>query len=165
MMTAGEMRYKLNELRMMLNDGEHTEEQGILAEIIKELDKAESAKTDTDKPESDLISRTQAINDYAQCFADEYGMDCGEMFIGVLHQCPTFPDSAENKGEWIPVVERLPEIHQYVLLSLRSLDIEVGFRAETEPYFYCHGADGCYIEPQNVLAWQPLPKPYKENEA
>lgn len=68
---------------------------------------------------------------------------------------------AENKGEWIPVSERLPKIHQYVLLSLRSLDVEVGFRAETEPYFYCHGADGCYIEPQNVLAWQPLPKPYK----
>lgn len=69
---------------------------------------------------------------------------------------------SENKGEWIPVSERLPEIHQYVLLSLRSLDVEVGFRAETEPYFYCHGADGCYIEPQNVLAWQPLPEPYKE---
>ncbi len=68
---------------------------------------------------------------------------------------------SENKGEWIPVTERLPEIHQYVLLSLRSLDVEVGFRAETEPYFYCHGADGCYIEPQNVLAWQPLPEPYK----
>lgn len=68
---------------------------------------------------------------------------------------------SENKGEWIPVSERLPEIHQYVLLSLRSLDVEVGFRAETEPYFYCHGADGCYIEPQNVLAWQPLPEPYK----
>lgn len=36
------MRYKLNELRMMLNDGEHTEEQGILVDIIKELDKAEN---------------------------------------------------------------------------------------------------------------------------
>lgn len=55
----------------------------------------EKAKTDTAKPESDLISRTQAINDYAQCFADAYGMDCGEMFIGVLHQCPTFLGSAD----------------------------------------------------------------------
>ena len=69
---------------------------------------------------------------------------------------------SDNKGEWIPVSERLPETHQYVLLSLRSLDVEVGFRAETEPYFYCHGADGCYIEPQNVLAWQPLPEPYQK---
>lgn len=63
---------------------------------------------------------------------------------------------------WIPVSERLPEFGQDVLLSLRSLDIKTGFRAETEPYFYCHGVDGCYIEPQNVLAWMPLPKPYNE---
>ena len=66
----------------------------------------------------------------------------------------------ENK--WIPISERLPEFDQDVLLSLRSLDIKTGFRAETEPYFYCHGIDGCYIEPQNVLAWMPLPEPYKE---
>lgn len=64
---------------------------------------------------------------------------------------------------WIPVSERLPEIHQDVLLSLRSLDVVVGFRAETESYFY---SQGDYIEPQNVLAWMPLPKPYdpQENE-
>lgn len=67
-------------------------------------------------------------------------------------------------GEWIPCSERLPEIHQDVILSLRSLDVEVGYRAETEPYFYCHGADGCYIDPKNILAWMPLPKPYKEEK-
>jgi len=64
---------------------------------------------------------------------------------------------------WIPCSERLPEIHQDVILSLRSLDMEVGFRAETEPYFYCCGEDSCYIEPQNVLAWKPLPEPYHIN--
>lgn len=40
-MTREEMRYKLNELRMMLNDGEHGEEQGILVNIISEIDKWE----------------------------------------------------------------------------------------------------------------------------
>ena len=67
-------------------------------------------------------------------------------------------DNGVFVGRWIPVSEKLPEILQDVLLSLRSLDVEVGFRAETEPYFY---ADGCYIEPQNVIAWMPLPEPYK----
>ena len=68
---------------------------------------------------------------------------------------------SENKGEWIPVTERLPETHQDVLLELRSGEMLTGFKAETEPYFYCSGVDGCYVEPQNVLAWQPLPEPYK----
>lgn len=63
-----------------------------------------------------------------------------------------------EQARWIPVSERLPEIHQDVLVSLTSLDVEVGFRAETEPYFYCKGD---YIELQNVLAWMPLPEPYK----
>ena len=40
------IRYKLNEVRMMLNDGEHAEEQGILVDIIKELDKPESDDND-----------------------------------------------------------------------------------------------------------------------
>lgn len=70
-------------------------------------------------------------------------------------------DALQRQVKWIPISERLPEIHQNILLSLRSLDVEIGFRAETEPYFYCHGD---YIEPQNVLAWMPLPEPYKESE-
>ena len=73
----------------------------------------------------------------------------------------TVCDDMMPKTGWIPISERLPEIHQDVLLSLRSLDVEVGFRAETEPYFYCHNVDGCFIEPQNVIAWMPLPEPYK----
>lgn len=69
-----------------------------------------------------------------------------------------------EQTRWIPIGRELPEIQQDVLLSLRSLDIEVGFRAKTEPYFYCHGVNGYYIEPQNVLAWMPLPQPYKPQE-
>ena len=66
-----------------------------------------------------------------------------------------------KQTRWIPTSEKLPEIGQDILLSLRSLDTEIGFRANNEPYFYC---DGEYIEPQDVLAWQPLPQLYKEGE-
>lgn len=55
-MTSEVMRYKLNELRMMLNDGEHTDEQGILVEIIKELDKAEN------KGEFDGMNNGEVMN-------------------------------------------------------------------------------------------------------
>lgn len=89
--------------------------------------------------------------------ADEYMEGLWDAYNAIKSLPPVTP----QQTRWIPCSERLPEIHQNVLLSLRSLDIEIGFRAETEPYFYSHSADGYYIEPQNVLAWMPLPEPYK----
>lgn len=87
-MTIEVMRYKLNELRMMLNDGEHTEEQGILVDIIKELDKVEN--------KGDLISRQAVINAIANtCFwlsADNWKE---------LIKCINSIQPVENKGEWI----------------------------------------------------------------
>lgn len=97
-------------------------------------------------------------------------LDSRELIAKMIDDAPTVKEITTNipisvfeklilqELKWVPVSERLPGFHKDVLLSLRSLDIEVGFRAETEPYFYCHGD---YIEPQNVLAWMPLPEPYE----
>lgn len=71
-------------------------------------------------------------------------------------------DSTKNNQGWIPVTERLPEIEADVLVSLRSLDVYTGFRANTEGCFYVDGEG--YVEIENVLAWQPLPSPYKPEE-
>lgn len=65
----------------------------------------------------------------------------------------------EYNNGWIPCSERLPDAEADVLLSLRSLDIYVGFMANTEGMFYVEGEG--YVEYENVLAWQPLPTPYQ----
>lgn len=114
-MTREVIRYKLNELRMMLNDGEHTEEQGILVDIIKELDKA------------------------------------------------------ENKGEWIPVSERLPLLRHKVsddVLITNGHEIDMGYRVERKgkAFWHYYGSDNeVFIngEGDDAIAWQPLPEPYK----
>lgn len=62
-------------------------------------------------------------------------------------------------GEWIPCSERLPEKLSDVLLSLRSPDIHTGFRTMKEGMFYVNGVG--FVECENVMAWQPLPEPYK----
>ena len=100
--------------------------------------------------------------------------DCRILKIGKNKGCLKLAEEHKQLVDWleelkqlreqtrlIPISERPPEIHQDVILSLRSLDIKVGYRAETEPYFYCYGEDGCYIDPQNVIAWAPLPEPMK----
>lgn len=69
----------------------------------------------------------------------------------------------ENNGGWIPCSERLPEVKADVLLSLRSLDVYTGFRANTAGCFYVEG-EGC-VPFKNVIAWQPLPAPYQEPAA
>ena len=71
-------------------------------------------------------------------------------------------DTNVGTNGWIPCSVRLPEEEADVLLSLRSLDVYTGFRANAEGCFYIDG-DG-YVEYENVMAWMPLPEPYKESE-
>lgn len=68
----------------------------------------------------------------------------------------------EHNNGWIPCSERLPDVEADALLSLRSLDVYTGFRANTEGCFYVEGEG--YVEFENVLAWKPLPAPYKKGE-
>lgn len=58
---------------------------------------------------------------------------------------------SENKGEWIPISERLPQIGQYVLCSLKDF---ADYRIIIAQYNSAKWWD--YVE-----AWQPLPEPYK----
>ena len=73
-------------------------------------------------------------------------------------------EAEQCNGSWILCSERLPDIEADVLLTLRSLDIYTGFRANTDGYFYVEGTDDCYIPFDNIVAWQPLPEPYKERD-
>ena len=72
------------------------------------------------------------------------------------------------KTEWIPVSERLPdhqENNDYYLVTIQCEhydgwdDYVTGFAEWTK-----HGWDelSCYIGQIKVIAWMPLPEPYKE---
>ncbi|MGN0246805.1 MAG: DUF551 domain-containing protein [Lachnospiraceae bacterium] len=82
--------------------------------------------------------------------------DAGNRAVEIIEQA-----AAEYNNGWIPCSERLPEVEADVLLSLRSLDIFTGFRANTDGYFYVEGEG--YVKYEKVLAWQPLPEPYQQN--
>ena len=100
--------------------------------------------------------------------------DCNEKMDEIRRTYDKLKDlpSAENKGEWIPVSERLPEESgryltyivneygeklQYIMTAdyiARPRPIE-----GISPWF---PDDECASD--NVVAWQPLPEPYKKGE-
>ena len=73
-------------------------------------------------------------------------------------QSYSFPE--REKGEWIPVSERLPEDGKSVLFCDIDGDIMVGYHVKGRPDTH-FSQGGTYEDMKNVLAWQPLPEPYK----
>lgn len=95
------------------------------------------------------------------------------------------PDDAENKGEWIPVSERLPDELESVNITWINRNPESYYAdikdkpfTATGVYFngqwywwtpvctdilaeYSHNYDAVIDDGIEIIAWQPLPKPYK----
>lgn len=67
---------------------------------------------------------------------------------------------SENKGEWIPVSERLPERNVWVLVSVEQSG--KCFQEIMRRNNYKEGwTDNIDFYTDEITAWQPLPEPYK----
>ena len=77
----------------------------------------------------------------------------------------------KNTVQWIPVAERMPERNKSVLLCMKSRPSRNGMCMQTGSYdngfWFVQGAAGYESLATfefHVLAWMPLPEPYKEAE-
>ena len=71
-----------------------------------------------------------------------------------LNELPTYSFPDREKGEWIPVSERLPEDRgDYIIDYTNEFGEFVGISHYDKYGFWSSS---------NVIAWQPLPEPYKE---
>ena len=67
-----------------------------------------------------------------------------------------------KKGEWVSVTERLPEyngITEEVLITTSDGDIDIGGMGRLG-WWRCEANEG-FEWINDVIAWQPLPQPYK----
>ncbi len=86
----------------------------------------------------------------------QWQMDGFDMAIDALQQTA-----------WIPVGERLPDIDQIVLICTGDGQITDGYRWNSEDWFLAWGefngehTGGEYAQ---IVAWMPLPEPYREDE-
>ena len=112
----------------------------------------------------------QEAEKYEECYKD-----CGECeaYNKEKHHCPKFckviteavKEIEENHNDWIPCSEKLPEVRQDVLVTVKYTGfmgmhgywIKTGhMEAENDWCGDCAGGE--------VIAWQPLPKPFQKGD-
>ena len=69
--------------------------------------------------------------------------------------------------EWVPTSERLPELRDDVLVSLKSGRFFVCalFPGSAGQKYWWIGEEEIHFCFDDVAAWMPLPEPYKEDDA
>jgi hypothetical protein len=129
--------------------------------LLKMAKKALSADTS-----SDLISRANAIR-WVKTECNQYGKPTLDYDSGlkVIEHLKKMPSEARAIGAWIPCSERLPKRDELVLVTYKTTDrihlcryIDDG--SENPWWSYI---DDCCAWNNVVLAWMPLPKPYRED--
>lgn len=93
----------------------------------------------------DLINRQAAINAIENTECELLAEEWDEL-TNAIKQVP-------SAQQWIPVTERLPEKHQYVLVTYNGLD---GRRLVV----VTNWNPNTWIE-SNSVAWMPVPEPYE----
>ena len=124
----------------------------------------------------DLISRRAAIEaldtlaeSYADDTEDDYFTGCYSGVNRSIDAIKALP-TAQPEPHWIPVTERLPETDDEVLTTYIVNGNKNKRYVETSTYY--DGDEGHWSSPWDeyrvagtrieVLAWMPLPEPYKE---
>lgn len=78
------------------------------------------------------------------------------------HVAPTI----EPKSQWIPVTDKLPEIPQNVIATRRTKNgavrvIKASYIPSDDEGVW---VSECGTDATGVIAWMPMPEPYKEDE-
>ncbi len=97
--------------------------------------------------------------------AEEFAKDFNE----ILDLATKALEQEPKTGDWISVNERLPENTQPVLMTIRRMNksynhepfITVGYISWNQTAWWCAHDGDCVRNEIEVLAWMPLPEPYK----
>lgn len=112
-MTKEQIKYKLNEVRMMINDGEHIEEQNILVECIKALEQQPSEDCENNDGECCRLLFEKSFN--KDCVSRQ---KCKEGMIKYGFHAPDMTVTEFIEDELPPVTPKIPISEDYVSLGV-----------------------------------------------
>ena len=136
---------------------------------IKGMTKIQNTLKRRYQNEQSIEKILERLKDAGGCDADcEYDKGWDSAIyeaISIVHEV-----AKEYNNGWIPCSERLPRDYEEVLADVRGIGFDslkdaemVGYFKEKGKWFYSHGmqylVDGGKTR---VIAWQPLPEPFKE---
>lgn len=107
---------------------------------------------------TDSISRCELFNKLATIPAPPEANNFKAEVYKVIQQMETI-------DKWIPTSERLPKIGEVVLVTWEwrcKQYITIAYMVTIRGVTYWDSKLQHEFEPLNVVAWMPLPKPYKE---
>lgn len=108
---------------------------------------------------NDLISKSKLIKEIKDVGISQYLNDDGTM--SDTYGSTTVMDYIENQptaNQWIDVKDRMPEEDKEVLICSQWGTIDVGWHYDT----YWATEHNTYEDDGDVVAWMPLPEPYKK---
>ena len=123
----------------------------------------------------------QALNDDARGEQNDYerGRKSGIFLCESIISVKIGESRSENPNKWIPVSERLPEERGVYLVTQKAIfpghvfrrivsyapnlhDVnEYDFEGKKRAGWYKYDSEWGYWELEDVIAWMPLPEPYK----
>lgn len=120
--------------------------------------------------EVDLISRADAIWAVRKCVIKDVGdwamfVDKAEaiLVLNALPSAEAYFTDVNKIAEWIPVSERLPEDGIAVLTTTENGEVYID-QVITDPYKQRYFQSNTAYDNFQVIAWMPLPMPYRDEE-